>query len=63
LERVRENQELVCNIMYISRSAVFLKLQDKCFKEFIIGEMELTIEEEGRMSEILTKLMAEKYYR
>ena len=39
LERVRENQELVCNIIYISRNAAFLKLSDKAFKEFIVGEM------------------------
>lgn len=63
LERVRQNQELVCNIIYVSKTAYFLKLNDKSFKEMIIAEMNMTLEEEAKMAQILSKFLEHKVHR
>lgn len=53
----------MCNVLYVSRSANFLRLNDKVFKEFILTQMEMTLEEEARMGQILGRLLDKKYYR
>jgi len=41
----------------LSKTAYFLKLNDKSFKEMILAEMNMTLEEEAKMAQILSKFI------
>jgi hypothetical protein len=53
---VRHNQELICHALYLSKDAEFLKINDKAFKDFIVEQLNVTKEEESRLSCILEEL-------
>jgi hypothetical protein len=58
---VRHNHELICNVLYLSRDAEFLKISNKAFKEFIVEQLNVSIDEEGRLLCILDELTKEHY--
>ena len=62
LENIRKNQELVCNVLYISSNPTFLRINNKCFVEEVVSKMSLTLEDSQKMNQILDKLTDKSYH-